>query len=203
MNNPNAFEYQCNWRLAFNLKGGQKGAVGYLLALSGLGGLRLRKDIRVWNPFDGPGQQAAYRGPHVDCIGLLETFYFQGGENDPVRLTGYVSKATAADLRSQMARPLATIKLKLSWYIVDFDNEAKAWFEVAFIQDSAGAAASLSSADGKLQLFIANTPEKISEELDVPVYRFELEVLPSDESSANLEFASGPKQKLVRKWAAS
>jgi hypothetical protein len=200
MQNGNHLDYDCNWRFAFNLRSGAKSCVGYLMTCTGLGGVRLKKDIQVWNPFDGQGQQDSYKKAKIDCIGLIESFRFMGGENDPIRIVTYVSKGTAADLRARLATPLSNLKLKLDWYIIDFDNETKAWYEAAFVKSAAGADANLSSGAGTLQIFIENTPEKITDSLDVGVYRFELEVLPADESSTNLEFASGPNQKLVRRW---
>ena len=202
MQNTNNLDYDCNFRFAFNLRSEAKSTVGYLLMCTGLGGLRLQKDIQVWNPFDGPGQNDSYRSTKIDCIGLIESFRFPGGENDPIRIVSYVSKGTAADVRSRLSSPLTNLKLKLSWYIIDFDNEAKVWYDAAFVKDASGTDANLSSRGGKLQIFIENKPEKITEALDVGVYRFELEVLPADGSSTTLEFASGPQQKLVRRWTA-
>lgn len=196
----NNLDFDCNFRFGFNLRSDAKGCVGYLLLCSGLGGLRLQKDIEVWNPFDSAGQSDNYKQAKITCIGLLESFRFSGDQNDPIRIVSYVSKDSAAEIRSRLSTPLSNLKLKLNWYIIDFDNEAKVWYEAAFVKDSSGSDASLSGRGGQLQIVIASTPEKIAETLDVGVYRFELEVLPPDDTATTLEFASGPSQKLVRLW---
>jgi hypothetical protein len=196
----NSFDYDCAWRSAFNLRGDAKGCFGYLTVCSGLGGLRLSKDIEVPNPFDGPGQQTAHRGPQISCIGMIESLRYAGGANDPIRVVSYVSKASASNLRARLAQPLTNLRIKIAWYVIDFDADSRTWFDAAFIKDAAGADACLSSAQGNLQIAIDLRPEPIDAAFDVSVYRFELEVLPLRDSSTHLEFAAGPTLKMVREW---
>ena len=155
----------------------------------------------MWNPFDSAGQRAITtnrpKSPASGCSSRSASGRPERPDPDrELRQQGQRRR----DLRSRLATPLTNLKLKLAWYIIDFDNEAKVWYEAAFVKDSSGSDASLSGRGGQLQIFIASTPEKIAETLDVGVYRFELEVLPPDDTATTLEFASGPSQKLVRLW---
>jgi hypothetical protein len=59
------------------------------------------------------------------------------------------------------------------------------------------------SADGELQLFIANSGTRINEVLDIGVYAFDFQVVPADNKVTNLEFATGPRRRLVKAWGES
>src|SRR5262249_33484927 len=73
----NSLDYECDWRMGFNLNPSSKGRVGYLLFWSGCGGLSLSKDIEVYNPYTGSGQTVE-TGTTIKCIGLIESFKFGG-----------------------------------------------------------------------------------------------------------------------------
>lgn len=202
MASANSLNFKCDFRFALNLTSSRKGTCGYLLEFSGLGGLSLKKDIEVWNPFDCAGQKVI-TGSTVKCIGLLEAFEYEGGETDPIRVRGYVSKGTAAEVRAKLARPLSNTKLKLAWYIIDFDEDSKLWYEAAFVKEPTQAEANIDSTGGALQISIANEPTKASQTLDINIFQFEFQVVPADGKNAKIEFATGPAQKLVKQWGES
>lgn len=196
----NNLNFDCDWRFGFNLEAKKKASVGYLLFWSGCGGLTLSRDIEVWNPFSSPGQ-TILSGPSVACIGLIEQFRFDGGETDPLRISAYVSKGTAANVRAKLGSPLTNTKLKLAFYIIGFDDEKKAWYEGALIKDaSCKVDAVLDTVDGALQLFVSTEPTAVAEHLDIQVYRLEFQVVPALGKTAHLEFATGPTTRVVRLW---
>jgi hypothetical protein len=195
----NTLNFDCDWRLGFNLAPGLQGTIGYLLTWNGCGGLNLQKDIEIWNPFNAAGQTVV-TGPKVQCIGLIDTFRYDGGDNDPIRIKCYVSKGTAADVRAKLATPLSNTKLKVAWYIIDYDSERKGWYEAAFVKSPVYVDANIDTAGGNLQLFISNTAVRISETLDIRVYALEFQIVPAEGSSADLEFATGPTRRLVKSW---
>lgn len=195
----NPLDFACDWRLGFNLQPHLKGTVGYLLQWSGLGGLSLKKDVVVWNPFSTTGQKVV-SGPTVSCIGLLEWFRFAGGKSDPIHLRAYVSKDSAANLRAKLARPLTNTRLKLAWYIIDFDVGDKVWYEAALLKEPTAAEASLDSTGGTLRISVDREPTRLSETLDINVFGLELQVVPASKKKTLLEFASGSAQRLVKQW---
>ena len=197
---PTSLSFDCDWRLGFNLSPGQKGAVGYLMFWSGCGGLTLAQDIQVGNPYSSPGQQIV-KGDKVTCVGLLESFRYDGGPDDPMRFVAYVSKGAAANLRAKLATPLTTTKLKVSWYAVGYDDECKAWYEASLVKDASRKVdAVIDSVDGVLQLFVANTPTRVADHLDIQVFRTEFQIAPQEGKSAVLEFATGPTTRVVKQW---
>jgi hypothetical protein len=197
--NLNQLDFDCDWRFGFNLRASNKGTVGYLLDWNGCGGLNLQKDIEVWNPYNTSGQKVV-SGRTIKCIGLLERFNYEGDQNDPIRIKAYVSTGTAADIRSKLARPLSNTRLKLAWYVISFDESDKKWFEAAFLKSPKTADASIDSVGGNLQISISTEPTRISDTLDISVYAFEFQVVPADKKKATLEFASGPKHRMVKQW---
>ena len=90
--------------------------------------------------------------------------------------------------------------IKLAWYIIDFDNEAKLWYEAAFLKSPKQASANVDSSGGELQLFIDNAATAINDTLDIGVYALEIQSVPADNKKATLEFATGPRRRLVKRW---
>ncbi|MEO1334400.1 MAG: hypothetical protein AAFV29_02095 [Myxococcota bacterium] len=197
---PNSLDFACDWRLALNLSSSRQGCLGYLLSFSGLGSLKLSKDIEVWNPISDSGIRTVVSDDKVKCIGLIESFAFEGGQTDPIRIKSYMSKGNAADLRAKLARPLSSTSLKIAWYIVDFDSEMKTWFEAAFVKQGKEASANVDSTGGELQLFVDNQPTQVMPSLDIGVYSVVVQTVPADNKSAVLEFATGPRRRLIKSW---
>lgn len=196
----NALNFDCDWRYALNLKSNSSGLVGYLLDWSGCGGLNLKKDIEVFNPC-AADRRTVVKDNIVKCIGLIETFRFAGGTNDPVRISAFLSKGMASEVRAALARPITDTKVSVSWLIIDFDDERKQWYEAAFCKSPKKADANIDSGQGKLQLSIDGAGTRASEQLNLCVYRFEFQIVPADKKTSQLEFATGPTLKLVAKWS--
>lgn len=199
----NNLDFVCDWKFGFNVDARNKGTVGYLLFWSGCSGLNLTKDIQVWNPFSDTQGQTVVSGPKINCIGLLESLRYEGGPEDPIRITAYVSKDIAANIRAKLASPLPSTKVKVQWYIIAFDDDAKNWYEAALIKDSAKAEANIDTAKGQVQMFLSSEATRISETLDLKVYRFEFQIVPAAGATTNLEFATGASQRLVKQWGES
>jgi len=196
----NPLNFNCDWRFGLNLSTTRKATVGYLLDWSGCGGLNLKKDIEVFNPCS-PDRRTVVTTDTVSCIGLIEKFEFEGGENDPIRIAAYLSKGMASEVQATLARPLTTTKLKAGWLIIDYDDERKQWYEAAFCKSPTKAEANIDSAEGELQLTISNEPTKVAESLDLNVFKFEFQVVPADGKKTQLEFATGPTRKIVTMWS--
>lgn len=197
----NNLDFDCDYRFGFSVDPKRKATVGYLLFWSGCGGLNLKKDIEVENPFGSAGQTVV-KGRRVSCVGLLESMRYGGGADEPMRFVTYVSQGAAADVRSKIGRPLTSTKLAFSFYIVAYDDERKQWYEAAFVKDKKNAEANLDTTGGELQIFVAKTPTPVSDTLDIKVYKLEFQVVPAKGKTSKLEFALGPTQRLVKEWKA-
>jgi hypothetical protein len=197
-----SLDFDCDWRFGFNTTPGANGMVGYLLFWSGCGGLSLNSDIQVWNPYNTPGQTVV-TGAMVTCIGVIERFHFDGDDDDPIRISVYVSKDNAASIRAKLSSPVTSTTVQVGWYIISFDDDRNAWYEAAYLQGGANASANLDTTNGELQISIANVPVRIQETIDLKVYKFEFQLIPAAGATSTLQFATGPTQKIVKTWGSS
>jgi hypothetical protein len=197
-----SLDYDCDWRFGFNTHPGGCASVGYLLFWSGCGGLSLTKDIQVWNPY-GTAGQTVVTGTMITTIGVIESFRFNGDDDDPIRISAYVSMDNAANIRAKLAAPVTSTKVQVAWYLIGFDEDRKQWYEAAYVDGGSNASANLDTADGQLQIGIANKSVNIGENISIKVYKFDFQVIPAASSSSTLQFATGSTQKIVKSWGSS
>ena len=81
------------------------------------------------------------------------------------------------------------------------DLDKKRWYEAALVRNKKKAEANIDSTKGELQIFIDKESTKIHESLDLRVYKFEFQIVPADGKTSELEFATGPSQRIVKKWS--
>jgi hypothetical protein len=195
----NDLDVTCAWQHTFNVAPNRKGPFGYLMELSGLGGLILSKDIVVWNPLAGTSQ-TLLGGPTVNCVGVIERFRYGGDVTDPIRLSCFVSQENRTNLRAKLSRDLVNIKVRMKWLLVGYDEAAKAWFSEVELLDPTQLDGLVNTVDGVLQVSVAGTPTRLSDAQDLQVYRFELELVPPPETVATIQFALGQNQRIVSQW---
>jgi len=190
--------FECDWRYAMNVDPQGRGRAGYLLKWSGCGGLTLAADITVISPFTSTGA-SVLTSTKVVCVGVIEKFTFAGEEDDPIRISAYVSTANAAALGAKIASGITSTKFTFSYVICDYDVDKKKWFESAYVQNNALASGAVDTMDGALQLFVNSTPERIRKDLDITLCRVEFQAAATS-TTANLQFATGATSKVVKTW---
>lgn len=195
----NDLDVSCAWQHAFNVAPGRKGPFGYLIELSGLGGLILSKDIVVWNPLAGTSQ-SLLGGSTVNCVGVIERFRYGGDVTDPIRLSCFVSQENRTNLRAKLSRDLVNIKVRMKWTVVGYDEGAKAWFSAVELKDPAQLDGLVNTVDGVLQISVDGAATKLSDFQDLEVYRFELELVPQPHKVSTIQFALGQNQRIVSAW---
>jgi hypothetical protein len=195
----NDLDLTCAWQHAFNVAPNRKGPFGYLLELSGLGGLILAKDVVVWNPLAG-SSQSLLGGATVSCVGVIERFRFGGDVTDPIRLVCYVSQENQTNLRAKLGRELVNTKVRLKWSMVAYDEAAKAWFDAIDLIEPTRLDGLVNTVDGVLQIGVDGTATRLGEGQDLQVYRLELEVVPAPHKKTTLQFALGQNQRIVAEW---
>ena len=198
--------YSCDWKSGFVFDPSNKGRVGYLIDLEGLDmDGYLKQDIEVFHPFQG---EAGYSGgaggdePTLTCAGVIDSFSFGGGVGDPLCISAYISAENAEMLQGKLKSTLTTNKItKLAWWIVDFDEENKAWFEECYPKDPEEVDGQLNAvAGGGNAITIATTATKIAPTLDLNVYNLYFEVVPAASSTFTFHLATSSKTKAVRNW---
>lgn len=195
----NDLDVTCAWQQAFNVAPNRKGPFGYLLELSGLGGLILGKDIVVWNPLAGTSQ-SLLGGATVSCVGVIERFRYGGDVTDPIRIACFVSQENRTNLRTKLSRDLVNIKVRMKWAVVGYDEAAKAWFGAIEMIDPDKLDGLVNTVDGVLQITVDGAPTRLGDAQDLEVYRFEVELVPPPNKTATIQFALGQNQRIVAQW---
>ncbi len=195
----NDLDLSCAWQHAFNVAPNRKGPFGYLLELSGLGGLILSKDIVVWNPLAGVSQ-SLLGSATVSCVGVIERFRYGGDVTDPIRLACFISQENRTNLRAKLSRDLVNIKIRMTWTVVAYDESAKAWFAAIELIDPTKLDGLVNTVDGTLQIQVDGAPTRLGEDQDLEVYRFEVEVVPPPRKKTTMQFALGQNQRIVAEW---
>lgn len=193
LSKPDLLEIQCNWRTGFQYRPGFRGALGYLLEWNGCGGLNLQKDLTLSAPTVGDF------GPTVQCIGLIERLTVTG-TSGPLDFRVYVGRVTAANVLNHFAKPLESLRLKLAWAIIDFDEAGDTWFEAAHLKSPETAEALMDTEKGRPRVFLDNQPTTLAEDVDVRFFRFDFQVVPAPKKSTTLEFATNSQERRVTKW---
>lgn len=203
------FDYPCDWKAGFSMDPTKKNRVGYLTAFSGLdlGDANLAQDISVfsaWNPAETGYADVTLEGEdkRVKCVGILDQFSFGGGVGDPICISAYISAENANLLSAKMKIALNTTKItKLGWWICNFDEENKKWYEESYPKDPTNVKGQLNAPGGRdVRLSIASQPTKVAPNIDVNVYQIYFEIIPAADATYSLHFATDASKQFVRNW---
>lgn len=195
----------------------KKQRVGYLVTFNGFGipaDKPLASDIEVFTPFD---KAPAYEGIKLDpgsgdgtsgmqkvkVVGVIESWSWGGGVGDPICVSAYLSQENANQIMVKQQTTLKTTAIdSFSWWIVNYDEEEKAWFEEAHPAKGAKTVAGQLNAPGKtdIRLAVAKEPVKVAPNIDVNVYNVYVEVVPAANQTYNLKFASSKSKEFIKGW---
>ena len=202
----------CDWKAGFVMDPQKKQRCGYLLALEGLGlDAALAADITVFMPFNA--QPADYTDsmlavdssvtPHkVTCVGVIDSLQWMGGVGDPISINAMISSENAQQIKTKLQTTLSSTKItKLAWWISNFDEINKKWFEEAYPKDPSHVTGQLNAPGGNdVRLHIADEATKVAPNIDVNVYQIAMEIVPAANSSYTLGFALDAEKKYVNAW---
>lgn len=198
----------CDWRSGFVMDPNKKQRVGYLVNFQGMNmGEFLKQDITVFSPYNNSETQ--YTGVTIEaestkatCVGVIDSFSFGGGVGDPICISAYISAENAEVLQAKMKTTLdTTIVKKLSFWICNFDEENKVWFEEAFPKDPIDMAGQLNAPGGKdVRITVSQEPTKVAPNIDINVYNVYFEVIPAANATYAMHFATSSKTKFIKNW---
>lgn len=206
------FDLNCDWKSGFVMDPTKKQRVGYLLSFDGLGlAAPLPQDIDVFCPFNATASDytgkalvmdTAMTPAKVTCVGVIDSFSWGGGVGDPIMISAYISSENAQQIKAKLQTTLKTTAIKsLAWWICNFDEENKVWFEEAYPKDPTAVTGQL-NAPGKtdVRLYVADDATKVAPNIDVNVYHTTFEVVPAANASYVLGFAISQQKKHVKAW---
>jgi hypothetical protein len=203
-----SYDLTCSWRDALVPSPGRRNRVGYLGSFQGLDlGEFLKPDLSVVSPYSGTPEYTGLTAgnsnpPKVNCVGIIESLAYNGGAADPICITAYVSQENAHTLKARMKGTLKTTKItSLSWWIIDYDEISKRWFEAAFPKHPATVSGQLHAAGGKnVSLQVADDPTRAAPNVDVNFYNVYFEIVPAANSIHALQFATSPDRRVLVNW---
>jgi hypothetical protein len=197
------FEFSCNMEAGFVMDPNQHGRLGYVTSLFGFGlEAPFATDLQVSVPFN-TGAKPAFTGLQyksgspvgsAKVVGVIETFKWDGGVGDMISLDFYVSQQNAVAIKSSQQHTLTTRTINsLAWWIVDYDQQAKMWFEQAY--PVGGSVTGLVAGQGgNLMLNVGLVP--VTAKID----KVSLAVEPGANRAYELQFAESSKIKVVKPW---
>jgi hypothetical protein len=207
------FKYSCKKDAGFVMDPNEHPRVGYVIALNGFGlPATLAADLTVYLPFNTGAakpsyKQLSYTAPsstspfaRATVVGVIEEFNWVGGLADPITIDFYVSQENAMQILSlQQSKLKTTLVSSLSWWIADYDQEVKVWFEQAYPAGDGSITGHINGREDPA-LDVEPTPTRVKETVDVNVYKVKLEVVPTGTTTYELAFASSNQKKLVKSW---
>jgi len=202
------FELSCDWKSGFVMDPTKKQRVGYLVDFLGLNMNEfLKKDIVVFTPYSNSETNYADIGIDKEkgkatVTGVIESYSWGGGVGDPICISSYISSENAQILQAKMKGTLDTTMVKkLAWWVCNFDEENKVWFEEAYPKDPTAVTGQLNAPGGAdIRLHVAAEPTKIAPNIDINVYNLYFEVIPAANSTFALHFATSGKTNFVKNW---
>jgi hypothetical protein len=169
----------------------------------------LKQDVEVFTPYAANEATYAEIGSLWDkstgkmkCTGVIESLTWEGGVGDPICISAYISAENAQMIQAKQKGALTTTKVtKLAWWLANFDEENKAWFEESYPLEPATVTGQLNAPGGKdVRLVVASEPTKVHPSVDVNVYSLYFEVVPAANTTATMNFATSVKTKFVKNW---
>lgn len=199
-------DYPCDWKAGFVMDPTKKQRVGYLVSFKGLDlGDLLTPDIEVFTPFNGGSpsySKLTVTDDKVKVVGILENFSWRGGVGDPISISAYISGENASELIAKQKTTLKTTSLtNLGWWIGNFDEVAKEWFEEAYPKSPEEITAQLNAPGGKdIRLTVSPKAIKVSPNIDVKVHNLSFEVVPAANQTFDFHFATAKLKSSVNRW---
>lgn len=208
------FTYECSKAAGFVPDPNEPKRVGYVTALK-IGTTEPAMDLQVHVPagaapagfkgLDYTAPAAANKSiGEAKVVGVIEKFEWNGGVGDPLKLEFYVSQENATQIKTAQQSRLLTTKVdSLGWWIADYDQEAKMWYEQAYPIGNAGignAVSGIIAGKDSPELNVDLTPVPAKDGIDVNVYQIAIGVAPAANKQYTLHFANSYQTKVAKPW---
>jgi len=196
--------------------------VGYVLSLDGFGvngGAGLKNDLYLNTPYHAawpmkPHFKAAHDSITTEAnskqkgnpawmitvAGVIKQFTWKGGVCDPVIIEFYCSQQNALLMKQRQNISLPHTKITtMVWWIVDYDQETKRWFEQCYPLANEGIKGHIT---GRYQpmLDVHMVAERIADNVDMNVYYTKIGLVPGGTGTFGIMFAASPDKKVVKTW---
>ncbi len=205
-----AVSLDCDRASGFLPDPNQHKRVGYITSLDGFGlHSALTSDLKVVLPLStsAPITYAPLKTATglaqggvltAKVVGVISNLTWDGSVAGPLRITFYMSQENAAQLKASQQSTLKNAAVKsLGFWILDYDQERKVWFEALHPMTPAQLSGQVSQS---ASLNVDLTPVAAKDGIDVNVYRVDLTVVPAANQAATLLLANSSTKPMVKSW---
>lgn len=207
------YEFECDKGSGFVMDPNKHPCFGYLTALNGFGlGAALAADLQVSVPFN-TGAAPTYGGLKytpasatapigvAKVVGVLEKFAWPGGVGDAITLDFWCSQ-NATQIKSLQQLTLKNTSVTaLSWWVADYDQETKLWYEKSHALPVSGTPITgiINGKDNpELNVDLVGAPA--ADGIDVMVYKVSIQVVPAANFAYWFHMANSSSKKVVKTW---
>jgi hypothetical protein len=206
------FEFECDRAAGFVMDPNEHKCVGYVTRLGGFGlTSSLAADLKVSLPFSGSiptytGLQPAHvAGPvpamTANVVGVMEKFTWSGGVGDPFEIDFWCSQENAFQIKALQQTTLkSTIVDPLGWWIGDYDQEAKMWYEKSFPLGTSGIVAGTIANKENPELNVDLKGTFAKDGIDVLVYKISMKVVPGANKEYAIRMANSSAKPVSKQW---
>jgi len=190
------YEFECDEQAGFLADPNEHKCIGYVTSFGGLS-----KDLTVSLSFF-QGFTPTYTGipskaSSTKVVGVIDKFSWAGGVGSPIQIDFYVSQQNATQIKTAQQSSLTTKVSSLGWWIVDYDQESRQWYEASYPMSAATINGLIQA---KSMLNVDLTPVPAKDGIVVNVCRITLSVAPGGNTSYALRFANSPTKPVVKSW---
>lgn len=201
------FSFECDKASGFVMDPNEHKCVGYLTNLAELGlSTPLAKDLTISLPFKNPVptyepivSDKSFDPVHntVHVVAVLEQFEWNSGVGDPLNFICWVSQENAFQIKTLQQMTLKTTKITaFGFWIANYDQETKQWFEQAYPQNPEQPGGLLSGGNLNVDL----TPVVVKDGIDVNVYKVSFAISPPANQSTAISLANSSTARVVKQW---
>ncbi|GIW70585.1 MAG: hypothetical protein KatS3mg102_0127 [Planctomycetota bacterium] len=182
-----AFNKQCDVTQGYNLQRDAQVPVGYITKLK-IGNVDLAADQKVTTPAEGHAQKKV--------VAVLSALEWEGGQAQPINMTGNVSTANKQKISSLLHKDLAKTEVRIQMEVWEYDPLAKVYFK-SFHTNDADLIALLAKEGETLKLEVQDTPA--TDVVSPQNYEFTIGIMPV-EQEFNIHLATGDQMPVVKLW---
>jgi hypothetical protein len=200
------FSFECSRESGFVMDPNEHKRVGYITDFNGLG-LTLQKDLQVSLPFKPIYPQLSVTQTvngtpfTAKVVGVIEKFTWNGGVGDAIAFDFYVSQQNATLLKALGNSTLKTSSVQsIGWWIGDYDQETKGWFEAAKPSSSPTLKGLIEGASTQPELGVDLTPVVAKDGINVSVYKVTVKIVPQVHQVSSLLFANSSTKQSTKTW---
>jgi hypothetical protein len=179
--------------------------VGYITTLKGLGvgtPISFTPDLKVILPYQGSSPAAPVKavtppGNTANVVGIIEKFEWDGGVGSPIKIVFYMSQQNAYQIKALMQQALKSTRIdELGWWIADYDQTTKKWYEQAYPASSRTVSGIVAGKENP-ELSVDLAPVTLK---SATLYKVTLSVAPAANQQYALRFANSSAMNVVRPW---